>query len=227
MSTTTLHRPEHVEVQLNDLQLEQAKKAATIGEFRDGFKQEAMLVMAEGDPETAKLVQSRIDVVATATKDHAALALGKTEANVLGYAKLGGGTGGVVMSEQYFGTVTTLDNAEQMLHAGDHELRHAVQAVPQGDIVFQNNVVDTLHVVEGDAELAANAKRKMAATEHREGQPEEVYAAGQNVAYAIQQVVGKQLWNEVLTETGDTQALQEALNKAGQGVRGREPAQVG
>ena len=221
MTTPTLqHRPEDAEARLDVLQLEKAKQAATIGEFQNAFKQEAMIVMAEGDAETAELVQTRIDVIAEATKDQTHVALAKTDAHVLGQAFVGAGDAGIVMSEQYFGSITTLDDAAQMRHAGKHEQRHGEQAILLGGIVFRNSSEAALHLLEGDAELAANEAMGMAGTEHREGQPDEVYAEGQNVAYAIQQVVGKELWNEVLTETGDTRALQEALDRAGQGRTG-------
>lgn len=226
MSTTTLHRPEHVEVQLNDLQLEQAKKAATIGEFRDGFKQEAMLVMAEGDPETAKLVQTRIDVIAEGTKDQAGLTLATTQTNVLGQATINGGEEGIVMSEDMFGSITTMDEALIARQAAEHERRHGEQVPLNGDIVFRDKPITTWMLFEGDAELFGNEQVGWSSTFHRPGQPAD-YAAAQDAAYAIRQVIGAELWNQVLTKTGDTQALQEALNKAGQGVREREPAQVG
>ncbi len=217
MSTPTLHRPEHVEERLGDLQVEKAKKAGTVGEFQREFKQEAMLVMANADPEIAEFVQTRIDVVTEATNNQTHLALAKTDANVLGYAQVGGADQGVVLSEQYFGEITTLDDAAQMQHAGAHEQRHGEQAKLSDGVVFNGDLIDALLLYEGDAELTANTKMAMAATEHREGQPSAVYAEGQNVAYAIQNIVGKELWNTVLTETGDTQALQEALDRAGQG----------
>lgn len=219
MSTPTLHRPEHIEKELSLIQVEKAKAAATVGEFQNAFKQEAMLVMAEADPETAKLVQTRIDVIADATKDQAHIAIAKTDANVLGYAQVGGGDGGIVLSEQYFGEITTMDDAAQMRHAGSHEQRHGEQAQLQGGVVFNGDSIDALLLYEGDAELVANTEMAMAATDHREGQPDAVYAEGQNVAYAIQNVVGKELWNQVLTETGDVEALQEALDEAGQGEK--------
>lgn len=217
MSTPTLHRPEHVEEQLDTLQVEKAKEAGTVGEFQQGFKQEAMLVMAQADPETARLVQSRIDVVSEATKDQMHVAIAATDANVLGHARVGGGDAGIVLSEQYFGEITTMDDAVQMRHAGKHEQRHGEQAGLSGGVVFNGESIDALLLYEGDAELAANVQMAMAETEHREGQPEEVYAEGQTVAYAIRQAVGKEIWNTVLTETGDAQALQEALDRAGQG----------
>lgn len=219
MTTPTLHRPEDIEMELNGIQVEKAKEAGTIGEFQNAFKQEAIMVMAQADPETAELVQTRIDVIAEATKDQAHIALAKTEANVLGFAHVGAGDGGIVLSEQYFGSITTMDDAVQMQHAGAHEQRHGVQAGLQGGVVFNGESIDALLLYEGDAELAANQEMAMAKTEHRDGQPDEVYAEGQTVAYAIQQVVGKELWNEVLTQTGDTQALQQALDRAGQGRR--------
>lgn len=206
-----------MEAQLDALQLEKAKQAATVGEFQRGFRQEAMLVMAEADPESAETIQTRIDVIANATKDQTHIAIAKTDANVLGYAQVGGGDGGIVLSEQYFGEIATMDDAAQMQHAGSHEQRHGEQAALNGGVVFNGDSIDALLLYEGDAELAANSEMAMAATDHREGQPDAVYAEGQNVAYAIQNVVGKELWNQVLTETGDVEALQEALDEAGEG----------
>lgn len=205
------------EEKLNGIQVETAKKAGTIGEFQREFKQEAILIMAEGNPEIAELVQRRIDVIAEATKDQTHLAIAKTDANVLGFARVGGGDGGIVLSEQYVGAITTMDDAAQMQHAGAHERRHGEQVMLRDGVVFNGDSIDALLLYEGDAELAANAKMAMGATEHRDGQPDEVYAQGQNVAYAIQRVVGKQLWNSVLTETGDVGVLQRVLDEAGHG----------
>ncbi len=201
------------EERLNSTQIEIAAKSRTVGEFQRVFKQEAMDVMAEGGD--AEIVQSRIDVIAEATKDQAHLAMAATEQNVLGYAQVGGGDGSIVLSEQMFGTITTLDDAAQAQHTGRHEEQHVKQK-KIGDLVFQDDVVTSWQSFEGDAELVANVHMAMAGTEHREGQPED-YAAAQNVVYAMQQVVGQEFWNTVLTETGDTEALQAKLDEAGVG----------
>lgn len=200
---------------LREIQTDAAEKADTAGQFTEIFRADAMALLREGAD--ADLVHARIDVIANATKDQTHIAIAKTDANVLGYAQVGGGDGGIVLSEQYFGAITTMDDAAQMQHAGSHEQRHGEQALLNGGVVFRGDTVDVLHLYEGDAELAANAEMAMAATEHRDGQPDEVYAVGQNIAYAIQNVVGKDLWDEVLTETGDAGDLQRALDEAGEG----------
>lgn len=208
--------PSHeTEQWLNSTQVEAAKASSNVGEFQQVFRADAIALLDEGADESQ--VYSRIDVIAKATKDQTHIAIAKTDANVLGYAQVGGGDAGIVLSEQRFGSITTLDDAVQMQHTGAHEQRHGEQAKLQGGVVFNGDSVDALLLYEGDAELAANTEMAMAATEHREGQPDAVYAEGQNVACAIQQVVGKELWNTVLTETGDTQALQRKLDEAGVG----------
>lgn len=204
-----------MEERLNGVQLEVAEKAHTVGEFQRVFEREAMSVMAEADPATARMVQTRIDVIAEAAKDQTHLALAATETNVLGQAKLGAGDGGIVLSDRMFGTITTLDDAVQAQHAADHEHRHGEQKLI-GDLVFRHDVVTSWQSVEGDAELFANAQNGNDATYHREGQPED-YGAAQDVVHAMQRVVGKEFWNTVLTETGDTAALQAKLDAAGAG----------
>ena len=216
MATMTV--PSHVtEESLCDIQIETAKKADTVGEFQRIFTQEAFRVMTYADPEMAEVVQSRIDVITEATKDQTHITLAKTDAGVLGYARVGGGDGGIVLSEQYFGEITTMDDAAQMQHAGAHEQRHGDQVTLNDALVFNGESIDALLLYEGDAELAANSAMNMAATDHRDGQPDAVYAEGQNVAYAMQQVVGTELWNTVMTDTGDVYALQQALDEAGHG----------
>lgn len=214
MDTMTVPSVE-TEERLAIVQAEAAERAATVGEFQTMFRRDAMGLLDEGAD--TSVVHSRIDVIAEAAKDQTHLALATTETNVLGQARLGAGDGGVVLSEQMFGTITTLDDALQAQHTGAHEHRHAIQKM-MGDIVFQGDTVTSWQSVEGDAELAANTAVGMGMLEHREGQPED-YEAAQNVVYAMQQVVGRAFWTTVMTDTGGTVALQEKLDAAGAGRR--------
>lgn len=200
---------------LRVIQMEAAERAVTIGEFQGIFRADAIGLLNEGVD--ADLVHARIDIIANATKDQTHIAIAKTDANVLGFARVGGGDGGIVLSEQYFGAITTMDDAAEMQHAGAHERRHGNQALLTGGVVFDGDSISALMLYEGDAELFANAEVGMAATEHRDGQPNEVYGEGQSVAYALRQTVGHEIWNRVLTETGDVRELQVALNKADRG----------
>lgn len=201
--------------QFDAIQAHAAETAQTVGSFRENVHSAAMDLLQEGGD--VGVVTTRLNVMQQATKDQADLCMASTDAGVLGHNTIGGGREGAVLSAEMFASMSTIDDAEQAQHTAEHEARHGKQAHLNGDVVFHNSVVDTLTLYEGDAELAANAAVGLPASEHREGQPAELYREGQAVVYALQQAVGEALVTRVLTETGDVTELQAALDERGIG----------
>lgn len=167
--------------------------------------------------------EERAGIVDEAADELGDLQLAKTGANVLGYANIGGGRESVRLSEERFQAMQTEEDLKTMVQAGGHELGHADAVELKGEIVLDGELLDD-HVQhhEGYAEKKGNEKVGMSINEHREGQPDDLYKAGQDDIAEIREIVGDALIERVFTETGELSEIQQVLDKKGHGRKEEE-----
>lgn len=205
----TLDRLEGMEG-LDDAQVEAAEKAETVGRFVADFRERSRELIEEGTVTKAE-VDERERVVRAAAEGNEHLKLADLEANVLGQAMVGGGDGGVQLSRDVFAEAADASAVQRAQHVAAHELAHAEQAQLHGTLTVDGEEVDHVLLLEGDAELAGNEAVGKGMDSHREGQPEAVYAEGQDVVIDIVRKVGKAKFRQVLRGSGDVTELQGAL----------------
>jgi len=203
------------ESKVDAIQKEEAKKAETVGAFKSGFRNRMTDAIKEGADRAE--YEKRMEVIDAAAKGNTDLKLDGMAPDTLGFANIDGGRGSIRLSKERFAGLRTSADAKQMVHAGAHENGHAESVALQGELIVKGEAQEHLHLYEGVAEITANAEVGMGTQEHREGQPEEVYAEGQRTIAFVQAQVGKELVDRVFKQTGDLSELQEALDRKGVG----------
>jgi hypothetical protein len=205
------HRPESDEG-LRDAQERAAASARTVGAFVEDFRAQARELVKDGAADEAR-ADERLRTVEAAAKGSENLKLADLEANVLGQATVGGGDGGVQLSRDVFANAEGSADVERARHVAAHERAHGEQAELSGTLVVDGEEVDHLLLLEGDAELAGNEAVGRSEGHHREGQPEETYAEGQELLVNLERRVagGRAKIRGVLRGSGNLRELQEAL----------------
>lgn len=224
-----LESEEEVDALLAEQQKQAAEAAQNVGEVKQQFAHRIHQTLqlpgvhehSGGDGASAsegmnakavyeRLASEKQAQLESATDGIEDLQLNDMEGGVLGYNHIGAGRGGVNLNREIFADGDSAEAHGQ--HTAAHEVTHGGQVELKGELLDEDGIqVHPLLLLEGHAEREANKAVGMSTTEHREGQPEAVYAEGQNLANEIVSKVGEAAFNQTMTGDGDVSRLQGAF----------------
>lgn len=191
------------------LQVEAAEKAERIGTFNDRFHSMIERAIKAGQIQNNGEAKRRLEVVDTVTQGHDDIRLDTMEDDgVLGYNTIGAGRPGIHLNRGILTEIDSDNERKPVMQVIAHEEAHGDQVPLQGEFIIDGHEIDPLLLLEGHAEVNGNEGAGMGIAEHRDGQPQEVYAEGQDIAVTIIQKVGRDVFERVMTETGDVSELQ-------------------
>lgn len=200
------------EMRIDQLQEEAANNAEQIGLFRLRFHSFIEDAVNAGEITNAAEADRRLEIVDAVTSGQDDIRLDTMENHgVLGYNTIGGGRAGVHLNRDTLASIDSKDHHTSMEQVIAHEEAHGDQTFLDGELTIDGQIIDHELLYEGHAEVNGNEGAGMSITNHREGQPQEVYAEGQNIALSIIQKAGRSLFERVMTETGEVSELQKAL----------------
>lgn len=132
---------------------------------------------------------------------------------MLGYNRIGGGDESMRLSRETFATLESKDEASDIKQTVAHESAHGEQVDLHGTLEIDGEEINPLLLYEGHAEIHGNEAVGMGKTEHREGQPADVYCEGQNVVLDIIKSTSREAVERALTVDGDLDRLQQEIDQ--------------
>lgn len=154
----------------------------------------------------------RLEIVDAVTRGHDDIRLDTMpDEAVLGYNTIGGGRTGIHVNRTTLAGIASDDERKEMTQVIVHEEAHGDQVELVGKLKIDGKEIDDLLLYEGHAEVNGNEGAGMSMTDHREGQPEEVYGEGQRLAVMIIRKAGREAFEKAMTKDGDLSALQGAM----------------
>jgi hypothetical protein len=206
---------EHADVEaVNRMQEEAAAHAGTVGGFRSTFRRLVDQALQDGSIQHASVVRERSAAVDEVTNGQSDLRMEATEAGVLGWNSISAGRSGMRLSKQMYASIRSNADQKNIKQVVAHEAAHGNQVALRGELRLGDRVVDHIELYEGHAEINGNEDVGMSMTQHREGQPKEVYAEGQNIAVDIIKRTSRANFERALTEDGDLDALQRKIDRS-------------
>ncbi|MFA7682274.1 MAG: hypothetical protein WCX61_04575 [Candidatus Peribacteraceae bacterium] len=200
---------------VDNLQERAARNAVTVGAFKTAFQQNMQEVLRTAGSDgishqeyagidvrqLRNLSAQRQAVIDAGAEGNEHLRLATQDENTLGSNIVGGGDGSAILNEDRFATMVSMEDAEEMAHAGEHEKAHGEQ-VPMD-----------IRLLEGHAEIRANLARGHSMEYRRSGQPRELYGEGQDLILCAAQHLSWQRVDAIMTGKGDPAEIMAAIQE--------------
>jgi len=140
-------------------------------------------------PETLKQVaKTHVDEMEEASDGKEATKLMQDDPRKLGQNRIGGGDASMELNAEMY---ARLDGTRQRIHQINLTWHHESAHGRQGDAPIE--------WLEGHAEISANEANGLGMNEHREGQPAELYGAGQETVARAVTVIGRSTVEDGMT----------------------------